>query len=57
VSKAAARERVSFPFSWQRELKLGQSRAAQISLVLACFAFLRWRIRVALAQSPFRGGM
>jgi hypothetical protein len=41
-------------FAGQRELTLGQSRAAQISLVLACFAFLRWRIRVALAQSPFR---
>jgi protease PrsW len=37
----------------QRELSLGQARAAQIVLVLACFAFLRWRIRVALAQSPF----
>ncbi len=41
-------------FAARRELTLGQSRAAQISLVLACFAFLRWRIRVALAQSPFR---
>jgi protease PrsW len=41
-------------FAGQHELTLGLSRAAQISLVLACFAFLRWRIRVALAQSPFR---
>jgi RsiW-degrading membrane proteinase PrsW (M82 family) len=43
-------------FAGQHELTVGQSRAAQISLVLACFAFLRWRIRVALAQSPFRTG-
>jgi RsiW-degrading membrane proteinase PrsW (M82 family) len=43
-------------FAGQHELTLGQSRTAQISLVLACFAFLRWRMRVALAQSPFRGG-
>jgi protease PrsW len=42
-------------FASQRELTLGQSRAAQISLVLGCFVFLRWRMRVALAQSPFRG--
>jgi RsiW-degrading membrane proteinase PrsW (M82 family) len=41
-------------FSVDHELTLWQARAAQIVLVLACFAFLRWRIRVALAQSPFR---
>jgi RsiW-degrading membrane proteinase PrsW (M82 family) len=43
-------------FAGQRELTLGQSRAAQIGLVLACFTFLRWRIRVSLALSPFRSG-
>jgi RsiW-degrading membrane proteinase PrsW (M82 family) len=42
-------------FAGRREITLGQSRAAQIVLALACFAFLRWRIRVALACSPFRG--
>jgi len=43
-------------FAGQREITLAQSRAAQILLALACFAFLRWRIRVALACSPFRAG-
>src|SRR5262249_26970600 len=41
-------------FSTDHELTLGQARAAQIILVAACFAFLRWRMRVALSQSPFR---
>jgi len=41
-------------FAGERELTLGQARAGQIVLVLACFAFLRWRIRVSLAHSPFR---
>jgi RsiW-degrading membrane proteinase PrsW (M82 family) len=42
-------------FASGRELTLGEARAAQIVLVIGCFTFLRWRIRVALAQSPFRG--
>jgi RsiW-degrading membrane proteinase PrsW (M82 family) len=41
-------------FTSQRELTLAQARAAQITLFLACFAFLRWRMHVARAQSPFR---
>lgn len=41
-------------FTGQREISLWQARAAQITLVGFCFAFLRWRMRVALAMSPFR---
>jgi RsiW-degrading membrane proteinase PrsW (M82 family) len=41
-------------FSVGHEISLGQARTLQILLVTACFAFLRWRMKVALSQSPFR---
>jgi protease PrsW len=41
-------------FTGQREITLAQARTAEIILVAFCFAFLRWRMRVALALSPFR---
>jgi RsiW-degrading membrane proteinase PrsW (M82 family) len=41
-------------FSVDRELTIGQARAAQIVLMLGCALFLRWRVRVALPLPPFR---
>jgi RsiW-degrading membrane proteinase PrsW (M82 family) len=41
-------------FSTGEELTVSQGRALQIALVLVCLAFLRWRIRAALAERPFR---
>ncbi len=41
-------------FSVDRELTLAQGRTAQIALLVACLFFLRWRLRAALRQAPFR---
>jgi RsiW-degrading membrane proteinase PrsW (M82 family) len=40
-------------FAKMRELSLAQGRTLEILLVAVCFGFLRWRMRVALARSPF----
>ena len=40
-------------FAKMREVSLAQGRTLEILLVAVCFAFLRWRMRVALARSPF----
>jgi len=41
-------------FSATREISVAQARALQIALFVLCLAFLRFRLKLALSQFPFR---